>query len=289
MFSGRRKPASPAHPSMQDLHPKDRDRHLKRIKRRKVYSAADYERLLAPYQGYESLRLMDYVRESDVGDRKILLIRHDVDHDPYTALRIAQWEHDRGLRATYCLLHSAWYYGDLQDHGILHTSDLVQTALELCKLGHEVNFHNNLVVAALTQGVDPVKLLAAELEFFRSIGVAVVGTSTHGDALCRELNFRNWELFKECCDNRFGGPRTVVWRAGFRKNSIELGQVSMFDFGLEYEAYDIARDVYHTDSGGTQRTRFKTFGRRSFGRHDPNRGEVVGVLTHPIWWDFGAF
>ncbi len=60
----------------------------------------------------------------------------------------------------------------------------------------------------------------------------------------------------------------------------------MFDFGLEYEGYDIARDIYHTESGGRLRTRQKARGRRSFGRKDTQRGEVVRVLTHPIWWDF---
>jgi hypothetical protein len=59
----------------------------------------------------------------------------------------------------------------------------------------------------------------------------------------------------------------------------------MFDFGLEYEAYDMSKDIYHTDSGGVLRTRQNTKGRKNFGRVG-NSGHVVGVLTHPIWWKF---
>jgi hypothetical protein len=256
--------------------------------RRRNYKPADYQALLDPYiKSHESLRLRDYVREKSLDGRKILIIRHDVDHDHLTAVKIAKWERERGLNTTYCLLHTAWYYGEFKNGHYHHTQDVLDAARQIVDLGHEVNFHNNLVTLALTEGIDPAALLREELDFFRSNGVPVVGTSTHGDGLCRELNFRNWELFKECCDDRFGGPRTVTLKKpDGKESSIELGKFSMFDFGLEYEAYDIARDLYHTDSGGNLRLRENTRGRKDFGRSDKESSQVVGVLTHPIWWDF---
>jgi len=262
--------------------------HRLRFSRRRRYRPEQYEELLAPYLdgGFESLRLIDYAREREVGDRKVLLVRHDVDHDHLTAMKIAAWERERGVKATYCLLHTAWYYGRLEGERYVHSEDLIECARRLVELGHEVNFHNNLAVLALREGIDPAAMLRQELEFFRSHGVPIHGTSTHGDALCRELEFRNWEIFRECCDERFGGPRTVTYEDGRAPRSYRVGELSMADFGLQYEAYDVARDVYHTDSGGNLRTRLKTKGRRPFGRHDAERGQVVGVLTHPIWWNF---
>ncbi len=258
------------------------------FKRKKRYRPEDYDKLLSPYKrGHENLTYAEYVKMREIGDQKVLLIRHDIDHDYQTALKIAEWEHRRGLKATYCLLHTAWYYGHLDGSKILHTQNLVDFARRLHELGHEVNFHNNLVVTALNHDIDPVRFLSQELEFFRSIGVPVTGTSTHGDSLCRKLNFRNWELFKECCDERFGGPRTISHRSSGKLREIRLGEVSMFDFGLDYEGYDVMRDIYHTDSGGNLRTRKMARGRRPFGRRDPEKGEIVGVLTHPVWWDFG--
>lgn len=257
--------------------------------KRRTFSVDDYATLLAPYRNHEDLRLVDYVRETEIGDRRILLIRHDVDHDHLTAIRIAEWEASHGLRATYCLLHTAWYYGELVDGQYVHTEDVVECAQRLVELGHEVNFHNNLVATALRcPDIDPEQVLAGELAFFRNAGVPVAGTSSHGDALCRDLAFVNWELFADCMHDRFGRPRTALNRVDGELAHVELGRVQMADHGLEYEAYDIVRDVYHTESGSRARTRYNTFGRRPFGRTDPSRGQVVGVLTHPIWWDFPA-
>ena len=257
------------------------------FRRKKKYKRDEYSDLLSPYieKKYEILRYIDYVREKSIDDRNVLIIRHDVDHDHLTAMKMAKWEHDHNIRSTYCLLHTAWYYGKRKGNAIQHTKDLIDCAQYIASMGHEINFHNNLIVTALKYGIDPVELLNNELEFFSSIGIKIYGTSTHGDALCRELNFRNWELFSECCDDRFGGPRVLKYDGKNGKVEIKLGEHSMCDFNLEYEAYDFSKDIYHTDSGGNLRVRRNTLGRKNFGRSD-NMGSIVGILTHPIWWSF---
>lgn len=261
------------------------DKNLKRINARKIFKEDDYDSILGPYMDtHSNLTYAEYV-SAEKTDENYLLIRHDIDHDDETAVKMAKWESKRGLKSTYCILHTSWYYGPLENGRYKHSKRLEVLAKSLHDLGHEINFHNNLVCTALRQGVDAETLLMDELDYFRNkLHVPLVGTSTHGDSLCRDLNFRNWELFKECCDNKFGGPRKLKYKS----NSIELGKLSMFDFGLTYEGYDVARDIYHTDSGGNQRTRLKTKGRRLFGRTSYEHGEVIGVLTHPIWWDFNV-
>lgn len=258
-----------------------------RVKLMHRYKPSDYGELLEPYrESHRNLRLADFIRLEDTGDDRFLLIRHDIDHDIEMAVKLAEWEHRNNIRSTFCILHSTWYYGEFENGSYKHSSLLLECIEQIAAYGHEINLHNNLVVMALTQGIDPARVLREELAFFDRKGLPIIGTSTHGDSLCRQMNFRNWELFRECCDERFGGPRTLSYESKNRQtNTLDLGQLSMFDFGLEYEAYDIARDVYHTDSGGRIRTRTNTRGRRSFGRkgHD---GQVVGVLTHPEWWDF---
>lgn len=278
----RRKNAGP----VMNISMTERFAKRKAFDRKKKFDQADYEKLLAPYtDSHEILTIGEYVRETEIADRNILVIRHDVDHDPETAVKIAKWEAERGIRSTYCLLHTTWYYGRLEGDGYVHSDLLLETVERLCELGHEINFHNNLVALALREGINPVALLEQELQFFDRLGVPVTGTSTHGDALCRELEFRNWELFYECCDERFGGPRIVTPPPGYAGGPVNLGSTSMFDLGLEYEAYDIGRDIYHTDSGGNMRTREDTRGRRAFGRKE-GQGQVIGILTHPIWWKF---
>lgn len=255
--------------------------------RKRKFAEDDYAALLAPYiDDYEIMPIGDYVRQEEVGDRSILMIRHDVDHDIDTAVRMAAWEAERGIRATYCLLHTAWYYGKLDTDRYRHTDLLVDSIERLVGMGHEINFHNNLVTVALTNGVDPIRILENELAFYDSLGVSVTGTSTHGDALCHELGYRNWELFRECCDERFGGPRRIAHTVNGARVECGVGERSMFEFGLEYEAYDMGKDRYHTESGGNMRTRENTKARRNFGRNEQGRGSVCGVLTHPIWWRF---
>lgn len=284
------RPPAPEQPQLIRLTQKQVASKQEAFARRRTFGVDDYTALLEPYREHESLTLDEYVRQEELGDRRVLVIRHDVDHDHITAVRIAEWEAARGLRATYCLLHTAWYYGELVEGRYVHTEDVLDCARRLIALGHEVNLHNNLVTLALqTPGLDPEQVLVDELAFFRDAGVPITGTAGHGDRLCRELGYRNWELFAECADDRFGGPRTLLHaQEGRSRTTVELGRVRMADHGLAYEAYDVARDVYHTESGGRMRTRHRAPGRRAYGRTDPVRGEVVGVLTHPLWWDFPA-
>jgi hypothetical protein len=155
----------------------------------------------------------------------------------------------------------------------------------LASLGHEVILHNNIVVVALMHGIDPAWLLGTEIEFFRKQGVPMLGTSSHGDALCRQLEFRNYEIFRDRVWESRGGPRVVTQG----QNSVELGSLVMEDFGLKYEAYDLPRDVYASESGGNWRTRLDTRGQAGLSRAElpgVRPGKIVGVLTHPIWWDF---
>ena len=78
--------------------------------RKKKYNPSDYEMLLGNYlDKYESLTLKEYTQATKLNGRNILLMRHDVDHDFETAIAMATWEHDRGIKATYCFLHISRY------------------------------------------------------------------------------------------------------------------------------------------------------------------------------------
>lgn len=247
------------------------------------YHAIDYESLIAELApNHQITTLRQYIDTGHKPGQSYLLIRHDIDHDIENAVRIARWEHSAGIQSTFCVLHTAWYYGAFKGYSYQHSKLVVESMLKIQELGHEVNFHNNLVTLGLTTGAHPGRILVEELEFLRGKEIDVVGTSTHGDALCKELGFRNFELFYETIGSKFGGRRNLVL-PGSSHPPVKLGVLPMSEFDLSYEAYDLYRDKYITDSGGTLRTRFNAAGRRYFGRQ-PNDGSVVGLLTHPIWW-----
>jgi hypothetical protein len=221
--------------------------------------------------------------------REILLLRHDIDNDIQNAVRLAHWEAEHGIRATYCVLHTAWYYRRSRPGtSDARSEQMVEACLEIQSLGHEINLHNNTIVQALRRRRDPYDLLAEELNFLRDRGLKVTGTSTHGDKLCGELGFQNLELFSETVYADRGGARTIE-HEGHR---VEVGTRSMRDFDLTYEGYDLPRDVYISDSGGTLRVVTDTAGRAGLHRSelppaDVPYDRVVGILTHPVWWNLG--
>lgn len=269
------------------MPPKLREQMAEKLAGKKRFGRALYAEMLEPFlSDYVNLTWHEAAAGEKARGRNILLLRHDVDHDIDTALKIAKWEQQRELRATYCILHTAWYYGEVKKRGLERYQYVLDVCMEIQSLGHEINLHNNVAAIALRTGQNPVELLQQEIMFLRIHGINITGTSTHGDRLCRDLNFRNYELFSECVYEKRGGPRTVSHEG----HSVELGTVSMRDLGLAYEAYDIPRDVYVTDSGGRPRTILGTCGRagkrRAEMENEPPYPMIVGILTHPIWWDF---
>lgn len=108
------------------------------------------------------------------------VVRHDVDHNLEHAAKFAKWEYERNLKATYFVLHTAWYYKDTE-----RMSELLH---EIVSYGHEVGIHNDAVSQAWAEGHrDPQKLydragriIYYELTFLRDLGFPVVGTAAHG-------------------------------------------------------------------------------------------------------------
>lgn len=252
--------------------------------RRKALFRDDYGRLLDLLMTGRSVVTCAEAHRLERAPEPVVMIRHDVDHDIYTAVQMARWEADHGVRSTYCILHTAWYYGAFDGHKYARSAEVLETVDEIVALGHEINFHNNLVTLGLQTGVDPAVVLEDELKFWRSNGIVVDGTSSHGDALCRELRFRNFELFSENVKASAGGPRTISMNG----HAVDLGVRSLLDFGLSYEAQDLPKDLYVSDSGSRLRIHRSTRGRQGKPRKAftlPYQ-ELAGWLTHPIWWDF---
>jgi hypothetical protein len=222
-------------------------------------------------------------------DRTIM--RHDVDHDIHEALRIARWEAEKGLTSTYCMLHTAWYYGTFIGKGYEHSDILKSAVVELVSMGHEVNFHNNLISLALKNNISVKDILLFELEKLRSYGAEVIGTSTHGDSLCHKYNFRNFEIFSEISDKYFIPSKSIPSNSEMRsKLSEHIGQISMKECGLEYEAYGFRPKVYTTDSGGKLQCLLVEPGWSQVSTNVVENYDVSlhsYILTHPVWWNFG--
>jgi len=188
-----------------------------------------------------------------------LALRHDVDSRLESALELARLEHDRGLRATYFVLHTAPYWRE---------PTLLPQLRRLQELGHEVGFHNDLVTLQRLENLDAAAYLRDQLQRLRSGGIEIVGAAAHGSPWCHRLGFHNNYVFAGWDEPVPGFPATEVPQ-----------KLDPADFGLEYEAYHVPRDVYFSDS---------TFmdGRRAHPadlRLEPGKRTIV--LVHPCHWD----
>ena len=218
------------------------------------FTYAWYERFLDGLAGREVVPLQEFA-----DGRGDLALRHDVDSSLESALELARREHQRQLRATYFVLHTAPYWSG---------PDLVERLRELQSLGHEIGFHNDLVTLERTQNVDIEEYARRELERLRAGGIEIVGAAAHGSPWCHRLGFHNNYAFAGWDEPVPGFPNQTVRR--------KLDPAAL---GLEYEAYHVARDEYFSDAAFVS-------GRR---RHPLDLELVPGrrtiVLVHPCHWD----
>jgi len=112
------------------------------------------------------------VREVSRGlpERDFLLIRHDVDITPWSALRMAELEHQLGVSTTYYYRFHAPFY-NLMDGAVLDSVKAVAA------MGHEVGLHYEPGFF-LARGEDPVGGTRRDIRTFEEL----VGFRTHSIA-----------------------------------------------------------------------------------------------------------
>jgi hypothetical protein len=218
------------------------------------FTHGEYGRFLDRLGDRNVVTLREFARGE--GD---LALRHDVDSSLESALELARLERERGLAATYFVLHTAPYW---------RKGDLIERLRELQDLGHEVGFHNDLLTVERVDGGDAGEVLERELARLRAGGIDVVGTAAHGSPWCHRLGFHNNYVFRGWDEPVPGFPATEVRR-----------RLDPAAFGLEYEAYHLGEDVYASDSQFENRRRWHP---REL-KLEPGRRTIV--LTHPCHWD----
>lgn len=245
-----------------------RRRPLRRLAapvRDRRFTYASYRRFLDRLKDADVLVLP--LRELGVGaERPVVALRHDVDDRLESALEIARLEADRGIRATYYVLHTAPYWPS-------------RRMRELQELGHEVGLHNDALTVHARSGDDPVETLRRELDHLRRIGVDVAGVAGHGSREARERRFLNHLVFS---DLPAAAPR-------FPNNDLRgdlpppASRTTLAELDLAYDADFLDVDRYFADS-------YVDRGGRRWhpDRLDPGAlapGTRTVLLTHPCLWD----
>jgi len=105
---------------------------------------------------------------------RLALVRHDIDFCPTAALRMAEFESGKGIRATYFLMLSSPFY-NLQDR------ELAGFPRRLAGLGHEVGLHYDLPAMEAAGDVATVLDLAKrQMELLETLsGMPVRSVAQH--------------------------------------------------------------------------------------------------------------
>lgn len=208
------------------------------------------------------------LREVYAGNRSpgVIQMRHDVDNASGAfdcAVRLAEWEANRGYRSTYFLLHTARYWPEV---------DFFPRVKYIAQLGHEIGLHLDAVGYCYVNGGDPHDLLAQRLDEIRTCAqVPVRGCVGHGNRelpphLTNDAQLLEMDAERGTADRfaqQFGvEPRPLV------------------SFGLDYEAILLGRDYQLTDSGG----RWADPGIAKLARRFERRDGQMHFNMHPDWW-----
>ena len=143
-------------------------------------------------QGYEFTTCKEFYKEcSYKKNKKIVVMRHDVDRLPYNALKMAELERDMHINSTYYFRHIRSVF----------KKDIIKS---IFSLGHEIGYHYETLSKASGDKKHAILLFESELNDFRSI-VPVTTICMHGAPLSpydnrdmwKDYSFKNYGILAE--------------------------------------------------------------------------------------------
>lgn len=132
---------------------------------------------------YKFIRFSDYWKESELFDNtnNVILLRHDVDRFPGTALATARLENELGIKGT--------YYFRVKPHTL--KKEIIS---EISKLGHEIGYHYETLADCNGNFNKARELFANNLKKLREI-TPIHTCSMHSRPLSKWDNRLIWEKY----------------------------------------------------------------------------------------------
>jgi len=188
-----------------------------------------------------------------------IILRHDVDDLFFLTMRAGRIEYEMEIKSTIYILNTATYYHP-DNRNFRADLRILQDIY-----GHEIGWHNNAITEHYKTGTPIREAIKRPLRELRGIGLKVTTTSSHGDPLCYDRHYVNYNIF---------GIQAKEYD-GYRGPVFQLG-----DFGLTVEAMHGTRDDHLSDSlGKWSKDPIETLNKWS---EIPGRYQL---LIHPQWWE----
>lgn len=263
----------PYEPPYADLEKRIREKYDYRA----VFTWNQYTDLMIELSKDKYLVLPLNAMRNTYSDSKVVIgLRHDIDMNPFKALEMTEIEKDFGFRATYFILPTADYYGELYRTGLNRSTGLDSLIKELFDRGAEIGIHNDMLTAMIEYGFDPLIFNSNEMAFIKSLGIPVSGTASHGSPIAMKT-VPNYQIFSD-----FAKSDSILYEG----KKYPIGKNSLREFGFEYEAYFLNFNNYYSESGGKWNDENGFTGTLSkLEKSLP--GDRIQILTHPDWWGRG--
>jgi len=147
------------------------------------FDRLDFVRFLDLIKGL-NIRLFADTYSETAGN--IVNIRHDVDANIQAAVSMAKAEHEAGIKSTYFILDTAQYWRD--------KAALLRALGDItAKYGHDIGWHNNFITRCYELSeVEAVDITRENIGLLRKFG-PVIGTASHGDRLCHDYHYLNYQ------------------------------------------------------------------------------------------------
>jgi hypothetical protein len=238
----------------------------------------------AEFDYYNSEKYPFDIRKENLAGKKTILLRHDIDYDPFIALRMAEIEADLGIRSSYYMLTTD------SDSAIHYYNNefprMVKALQEMQALGHEIGLHYDFFGDYFSNGLDPKENVEQILKKLRDHGLRIQGCAAHGSMRMRkfvanagmEVHPRPREYVNYLIWEEVRPQKTTLKLEG---KELRIPYLRLSDYGLRYEAYFVRRDGDVSDTGGNfwwLDDLFETIESKM------DSGQILTILAHPIRW-----
>lgn len=213
-----------------------------------------FHSLCSAVQNYTTITMAEYLSAQELPE-KFIIMRHDIDRKPKSALNTAKIEQKFSIRATY-------YF---RANSNVFRPEIMQ---EIESMGHEVGYHYEVLGKAKGNHKKAIEMFERELGKFRKV-CDVKTICMHGDPLSR---YDNRDLWKSYNFRHFG-------IAGEAYLSIEKGINYFSDTGRSWSSKNNLRDFMLGGGGSVVDTT-----NDMIGLIKSNRINKLYILTHPERW-----
>ena len=193
------------------------------------------------HSDYKVIKIADYIQHQKLPE-KFIVIRHDVDLDPYCQLKHAELEHLHGI-------HTSYYFRYIDE---VFNEKVIN---HIAQLGHEVGYHYEVFTKAKGDPVEAMKLFREEQRVFSKKWNAST-VCPHGGSFVEDTDGYSFKHIIKLI------PKVIAGKTVISKHvNLDMWKENKFaDFGIIGDAYhsvDFSDILYLSDTGRSWQQRYK--------------------------------